>query len=177
MKPCDTVIEKPIHGASQEGCVLKKVNGAWQLWKMAGGGRFYAPDPNDAPYIADAYIKSSRKDSPVRHGAPAAGHAPLRYPAVLLGGHGGPSTTTYAPLLTYSPGDWLMVLTPTTNLGDAFDYVYFNGRRYELSDTVKLDSVSPGIYRLSLEHIPATVLWEEKGDYNATVWGIPIRVQ
>ena len=178
LKPCDTVIEKPIHGSSVEGCVLKKVNGAWQLWKMAGGGRFYAPDPNDAPYIADAYIKSSRKDS-------------ITTDTVLLR----PDTTqygiqrfysydtsdrrlsSYAPLLTYSPGDWFMVLTPTTNLGDAFDYVYFNGRRYELSDTVKLNSVSPGIYRLSLEHIPATVLWEEKGNYNATVWGMPIRIR
>jgi hypothetical protein len=66
---------------------------------------------------------------------------------------------------------------PYTNVGDAYDFVYFNGRRYELSDTVRLDSVTPGIYRLSVEHIPVTVLWEVQGDYSATAWGIPIRIQ
>jgi hypothetical protein len=166
MTACDDTIEKPIFGASIEGCVLKKVNGVWQLWKMAGGGRFYAPGLDDAPYILDFYLKS----------------ADNRVDTVNLR----PDTTQYGiqrffsvddQLLTYAVGDWVRVTNLRTNQGDAFDYLYFNGRRYEFGDTVKFDSVSSGIHRLSLEHIPAIVLWETDGDYNATVWGIPIRIQ
>jgi hypothetical protein len=81
-------------------------------------------------------------------------------------------------LLTYAVGDWVVPTGLFTNMYDSYDYLYFNGRRYEFGDTVKFDSVSSGnIYRLSLEHIPATVLWEVDGDYNATAWGIPIRIQ
>jgi hypothetical protein len=172
MTPCDTVIEKRIDGTSTDGCLLKKVNGAWQLWKMAGGGRFFAPDPNDAPSIGDAYIKSSRKDS-VTVDTVALRPDTLHYGIQRLFS----VDSTDHQMLTYSPGDWFKLLTPYTNQGDAYDYVYFNGHRYELTDTVKLNSLSPGIYRLSLEHIPATVLWEDNGSYNATVWGMPIRIQ
>jgi len=166
MLPCDTVFEKPIDGASIEGCKLKKVGGAWQLWKIAGGGRFYAPGPEDAPYILRFFLRS----------------ADNRVDTVNLR----PDTTQYGiqrfysvddQLLTYAVGDWVMVTNLVTNQGDAYDYLYFNEQRYELRDTVKFDAVSPGIYRLSLEHVPATVLWEADGDYNATVWGIPIRIQ
>jgi hypothetical protein len=167
MTPCDDTIRKPINGASVEGCVLKKVNGVWQLWKMAGGGRFYAPGPQDAPTIYSFYLKSGDN----------------RVDTVYLR----PDTLQYGiqrfysvnnQLLTYSVGDWVTVSNLATTPGDAYDYLYFNGRRYEFGDTVKFDSVSSGnIYRLSLEHIPATVLWEVDGDYNATAWGIPIRIQ
>jgi hypothetical protein len=167
MTPCDTNIEKPITGASIEGCVLKKVNGVWQLWKMAGGGRFYAPGPDDAPYIVHFSLKS----------------ADNRLDSVFLR----PDTAHYGmqrfytvdnQLLTYAVGDWVVPTGLFTNMYDSYDYLYFNGRRYEFGDTVKFDSVSSGnIYRLSLEHIPATVLWEVDGDYNATAWGIPIRIQ
>jgi hypothetical protein len=133
---------------------------------MAGGGRFYAPGLEDAPYIQRFFLKSSNN----------------RVDTVNLR----PDTTQYGiqrffsvddQLLTYAVGDWVMVTNLLTNQGDAFDYLYFSNRRYEFGDTVKFDSVSSGIYRLSLEHIPATVLWETDGDYNATVWGIPIRIQ
>ncbi len=169
MTACDTTIEKPIAGASIEGCVLKKINGVWQLWKMAGGGRFYAPGPEDAPYILYFYLKSANN----------------RVDTVNLR----PDTTQYGiqrffsvddQLLTYAVGDWVVVTNLLTNQGDAFDYLYFNGRRYEFGDTVKFDSVGSGIHRLSLEHIPATVLWEvdaATSPYNATVWGIPIRIK
>jgi hypothetical protein len=86
-------------------------------------------------------------------------------------------------LLTYAVGDWVMVTNVTTNPGDAADYLYFNGRRYGfnssgISDTVKFDAVSSGkIYRLSVEHIPATVLWEDAGKYTAITCGIPIRIK
>jgi hypothetical protein len=180
MDSCDTTITKPIHGASIEGCVLKKDSGEWKLWKMAGGGRFYAPGPDDAPYILTTSLKSkdNRLDS-------------MFLDSVFLR----PDTMHYgmqrfysvdradSQLLTYAVGDWVMVSTPYTNQGDAYDYLYFNGRRYEFgndwSDTLKFDSLPAGIYRLSIEHIPVTVLWEvdaATSPYNATAWGIPIRI-
>ncbi|MBM3330709.1 hypothetical protein FJY68_02515 [candidate division WOR-3 bacterium] len=167
MDSCDTTITKPIAGASFEGCVLKKEDGEWTLWKMAGGGRFYAPGPDDAPYIVRFALKT----------------ADNRVDTVNLR----PDTTHYGiqrfysvddQLLTYSVGDRVTVTSLFTNMGDAFDYLYFNGKRYEFRDTLKFDSLSPGsIYRLSLEHIPAPVLWDVDGDYSATTWGIPIRIQ
>jgi hypothetical protein len=177
MTPCDTTITKPIiDGASIEGCVLKKVNGVWQLWKMAGGGRFYAPGPDDAPYIVSLALKGANN----------------RLDSVYLR----PDTTRFGiqrfysvddQLLTYAVGDWLIApvgappyFNPYTNQGNAYDYLYFNGKRYELGDTVKFAAADTGIHRLSLEHIPATVLWEvdaATSPYNATTWGIPIRIQ
>ena len=167
MTPRDTVIEKPIAGASTDGCVLKKVNGAWVLWKMAGGGRFYAPGPEDAPYILSFRLVSSTRTDTVTLRPDTLHYGIQRLFSVDTADH---------QLLTFSPGDWVKVSNLVTNLGDAYDYLYFNGRRYEFSDTVKFDSVTPGIYRLSLEHIPAPVLWEVLGKYVATTWGVPIRV-
>jgi len=167
MTDCDTVIEKPIAGASTDGCVLKKVNGTWVLWKMAGGGRFYSPGPEDAPYILQFYLVSSNRTDTVVLRPDTLHYGVQRFFSV------DPADNQ---LLTFSAGDWVKASNLVTNLGDAYDYLYFNGRRYELKDTVKFDSVSPGIYRLSLEHIPAPVLWEVKGKYVATVWGLPIRV-
>ncbi len=167
--PCDTFIEKPITGASIEGCVLKKVDGVWQLWKMAGGGRFYAPGPNDAPYIVHFSLRGANN----------------RLDSVFLR----PDTTHYGlqrlysvddQLLTYSVGDSVTISIPFTNQGDAYDYLYFNGRRYESDEFVKFAAGDTGIRRLSLEHIPATVLWEvdaATSPYYATVWGIPIRIR
>jgi len=170
MTPCDTTITKPIvDGASIEGCVLKKVDGEWKLWKMAGGGRFYAPGPADAPQIVVFSMKN--KDN--------------RLDSVFLR----PDTTHYGiqrfysvdnQLLTYAVGDWVTVKTPYTNPNpqvQAFDYLYFNGKRYELNDTVRFAAADTGIRRLSLEHIPVEVLWDVRGNYNATTWGIPIRIQ
>jgi hypothetical protein len=166
MTPCDTTITKPISGASVEGCVLKKVNGEWKFWKMAGGGRFYVPGPDDAPYIISFYLKG----------------ADNRVDTVYLR----PDTLHYGmqrfysvenQLLTYAVGDWVTVSNMTTNQIQAYDYLYFNGKRYELKDTVRFAAADTGIRRLSVEHIPATVLWEVDGDYNATAWGIPIRIK
>jgi len=182
MTPCDTVVirKEIIDGASIEGCVLKKVNGEWQFWKMAGGGRFYAPGPDDAPYIAYLLLKSAnnRVDTVIlRPNVPVDPYDTLHY-AIQRFYSAGIIDTADLQLLTYSVGDWVTVSNVRTNQGNAYDYLYFNGRRYELKDTVKLDSVSSGnIYRLSVEHIPATVLWDVDGDYNATTWGIPIRIQ
>jgi hypothetical protein len=169
--PCDTVFEKPLIGASIEGCVLKKTGGTWQLWKMAGGGRFYVPGPDDAPYILRFFLKSANNRVDTVNLRPDTLHYGIQRFYSLDSG-----------LLTYSVGDWVQAAGLLTNQGDAYDYLFFNGRRYEYnkaagSDTVKFDSLAPGIYRLSLEHIPAPVLWENEGEFNATVWSIPIRIK
>lgn len=168
MSPADTILEKPIAGAAGDGCVLRKEDGEWKLWKMAGGGRFYAPGPEDAPYILSFIVKSASRTDTI----------PLRPDTLRFGVQ---RFYSLAPeenqLLTFSIGDWALVTKVTTNKPDAYDYLYFNGRRYELKDTVKFDStISPGVYKLSLEHIPVQVLWEVKGKYTATTWGIPIRI-
>ncbi len=168
----DTVIEKRIGGASTDGCVLKKIGGVWQLWKMSGGGRFYAPGPEDAPYILSLRFVSSSRTDTVTLRPDTLHYGIQRLFSVDTADH---------QLLTFSTGDWVTVSNLLTNQGDAFDYLYFNGRRYEFKtgvvvDTVKFDSVPPGIYRLSLEHIPAPVLWEVLGKYVATTWGVPIRI-
>jgi hypothetical protein len=133
---------------------------------MAGGGRFYAPGLVDAPQIGSFSLKSAND----------------RLDSVFLR----PDTTHYGiqrfylvdnQLLTYAVGDWVMVTNLLTNQGDAYDYLYFNGKRYEFSDTVKFAAADTGIHRLSLEHIPVEVLWDVGGNYNATVWAIPIRIQ
>jgi hypothetical protein len=166
-RTCDTVISKTISAALSDGCVLKKVNGQWQLWKIGGGDRLYAPDADDAPYISYYYLDSRDRTDTIT----------LR-PDTLHYGIQRLFTfdTTGSQLLTFKQGDFLRVSKLLTNVGDAQDYLYFNGRRYEYSDTVKLDSVPTGVYRLYLEHIPVTVLWEVQGKYVATVWGVPIRV-
>ena len=166
MDSCDTIIEKPLNGSTIEGCVLKKVGGVWQLWKMAGGGRFFAPGLEDAPPIGSFALKSAND----------------RLDSVFLR----PDTAHYgiqrfysldSQTLTYAVGDWVTATIPYAYQNNGYDYLYFNGKRYEITDTVKFDSVSPGIHRLSLEHIPVAVLWEVDGYYNATVWGIPIRIK
>jgi hypothetical protein len=182
MNPCDTIIEKPIDGASIEGCVLKKVNGEWQLWKMAGGGRFYAPGPQDAPSIYWFYLKSSGRTDTVilRPGLNTDDPNEMLHYAIQRFYSAGIIDSADNQLLKYAVGDWVTVSNLRTNQGNAYDYLYFNGRRYESKDTVKFAAADTGIHRLSLEHIPATVLWEvdaAKSPYNATTWGIPIRIQ
>lgn len=179
MDSCDTIIAKPLNGASNDGCVLKKVNGVWQLWKMAGGGRFYAPAQEDAPIIYWFYLKSSERTDTVvlRPGLnPNDPKDTLRY-AIQRFYSAGIIDSADNQMLEYAVDDWVMVTNPRTNQGDAFDYLHFNGRRYEFDDTVKFTAADTGIHRLSVEHVPATVLWETDGFYNATVWGIPIRIQ
>jgi hypothetical protein len=179
MAPCDDTIKKPITGASVEGCVLKKVNGDWTLWKMAGGGRFYAPGPQDAPSIYWFYLKSSGRTDTVilRPGLNPNDPNEMLHYAIQRFYSAGITDSADNQLLKYAVGDWVTVTTPRTSQGDAYDYLYFNGRRFEFGDTVKFAAADTGIHRLSFEHIPATVLWENEGEYNAIVWGIPIRIQ
>jgi hypothetical protein len=169
MTPVDTVIDKRINGISTDGCVLKKENGQWRLWKYSGGTRFFAPGPEDAPYIFSYYLQSANRLDTVTLRPDTLHYGIQRFFSV---------DTNDMELLSFDRTDWLKLSRITTNLGtDAANYLYFNGKRFEASDTIKLDSVSPGIHRLYVEHIPAALLWEVKGKYIATIWGIPIMVK
>jgi hypothetical protein len=43
------VVEKKLAGASTDGCVLRKTDGQWEFWKVAGGSRFYVGDSLRVP--------------------------------------------------------------------------------------------------------------------------------
>ncbi len=167
MTTADTLIEKRIDGASIDGCVLKKDGGQWSLWKLGGGSRFYAPGPDDAPYILNFHINSKDRVDTVNLRPDTLHYGIQRFFSFA---------DADSQLLAFRQNDWMKASNVSSNAYDAYDYVYFNGRRYEFKDTIKLDSVAPGDYRLYLEHIPVQVLWEVKGKYVATVWGVPIRV-
>ncbi len=157
------IVEKSLSGNSVGGCVLKKENGEWGLWKYAGGNRFYAPSLEDAPYIAYIYIAGPDTTYDIR----------LR-----------PDTTEsgiqrfYTPdeLPTFSVGDTISVSGVATYDLNSPHYSYFNRERHEFISTDAIALDSPGVYRLSFEEIPATVLYEIKGEYEALVWGAVIRV-
>jgi hypothetical protein len=83
-------------------------------------------------------------------------------------------------LLTYTRQDTIRVSTRLTNNDNAFDYLYFDGRRYDYNTgntRISLESIPAGLHRLSFEHVPVEVFWEVAGRYNATVWTLPILVK
>jgi hypothetical protein len=169
MTAVDTVIDKRIDGVSSDGCVLKKEGGQWRLWKMSGGNRFYAPGPEDAPYILYYWLQSRDRTDTVWLRPDTTHYGIQRFFSI---------DTNDLELLSFDRSDFLKLSTILTNLGaDAASYLYFDGKRFAASETIKLDSVSPGIHRLYVEHIPAALFWEVKGKYTATIWGIPIMVK
>jgi hypothetical protein len=163
---CDTVITKPIAGASVDGCVLKKTGGQWELWKVGGGSRFYAPGPDDAPYIVSFYLASRDRVDTVFLRPDTLHYGIQRFYTFATGGQ----------LLTFDTTDFVKVSKVTTVPGDFGNYVYLDNHRVELSDTIRFSAADTGLHRLYLEQVPAAMLWEVKGKYVATVWGVPIRV-
>lgn len=173
-------VDKAIAATTINGCVLRKQNGAWGFWKISGGGRFYAPTPEDAPYIAQAYVNG-----------PGGTDTIFLRPDTLHFGMQRFYELDSVP--TYHAGDSIRFSpAPLTNVGDAADYIYLvrdslagdsivrlYNRRYEFANTwIKFDSlIPPGLYRLYLEHIPVAVFWDLAGRYTGTIWGIPIIVK
>ena len=157
------IVEKELAGASIDGCVLRQTGGQWELWKTAGGGRFYAPGPDDAPYIMWVCLASGSREDTVW----------LRPDTLHYG------IQRFFPLdalLTYAVGDSLRVSGFLTNVTDAATYVYLDHVRHE-TEFGWVPLTPPGRRRLFVEVMPIEVLWEMTGDYNATVWGIPIDVK
>ncbi|HDR00141.1 MAG TPA: hypothetical protein ENN51_07665 [candidate division WOR-3 bacterium] len=176
--PFEYTVRKEFVGAQTDGAVLKKVDGTWQPWKYAGGSRFFAPNPNDAPYVVYAELIS--KDTTVR--------VLLRPDTV---NYGMQRLYTNEELPTFRVGDSLTFRQSQilTTIGDAAGYVYFQGKRYEFltskSDRVPL--TEPGVFTIYAVQIPIEVTYEVvgprleldpevSGNYVGTVWGVRVRV-
>jgi len=126
-------------------------------------GRFYAPGPDDAPYIAWMYLADGNREDTVW----------LRPDTLHYG------IQRFYPLdalLAYAVGDSLRVSDFLTSVTDVATYVYLDHVRYE-SGFGWVPLTPTGRRRLFVEVMPIEVLWEMTGDYNATVWGIPIDVE
>ncbi|MFO7675804.1 MAG: hypothetical protein R6X12_05775, partial [bacterium] len=181
--PISREVVKTFEGASIDGAVLRKSGGSWSPWKWSGGSRFYAPNPNDAPYVVYMGLVAKR-----------VGMADTTFRMLLR-----PDTLNYGmqrfytteELPTFRVGDSLTVRQTgiLSTIGDVAAYVYFRGKRYEFltsrSDRVPL--TEPGVFTLYATQTPIDVTYEVVGDRLeldpavsgtavGTVWGIRIRV-
>lgn len=159
------LVEKPINGVVTGGCVLRKESGEWRLWKLAGGQRFYAPNPDDAPYLAAVYLTNGVREDTIA----------LR-PDTL---HFGMQRLYEYPdgLLTYQVGDTVWVRALLTAMTDASNFVFYKGKRYRMTTTNRFAMTETGVQRLFVEQIPFGVFYEAGGELNAVVWGIPFQVK
>jgi len=157
------MVEKRLAGTSTNGCVLRKAAGQWGLWKVAGGSRFFAPGPDDAPYISWLCLEGGGREDTVY----------LR-PDTLQSG----IQRFFAPeaLPTYAVGDSLRVTGFAANDLDVAGYVCLDHTRYELAPS-SVPLTKPGLQRFFFELMPVPVLYEMDGDYVATVWGIAVNVE
>ncbi|MEO0071324.1 MAG: hypothetical protein ABIK39_04495 [candidate division WOR-3 bacterium] len=162
------IVEKPMQGVVNGGCVLRKEDGEWRFWKWDGGQRFSAPTPEDAPYLLAADIKDGVKTT--------------RY-------YLRPDTTQFGvqrfygtgELLSYKAGDslWVTPVNVLTTDPNHFYFFFFKGIRYPMGDTNKIRFGLPdtGVQRLFIEKIPYEVFYDAGGELNAAGWGIPIYIQ
>jgi hypothetical protein len=156
------VVEKSLRGGMLDGCVLRKESGRWTLWRMAGGGQFHAPTPDDAPYIASLDLAGSQTTHTIYYR---------------------PDTTQFGIQRFYEPGelpswpagDSVRVEGLLTNDLDCAGYLLLAGNRYEgFSGWVPLTAA--GTYRLRFAYIPVEVMYEMDGDYVAILWSVSVRV-
>ncbi len=163
--PCTLVVKKPFTAVAYDGCVLRKENGEWRFWKLAGGQRFYSPNPTDAPYLVSVYLTNGLRDDTIA----------LR-PDTL---HFGMQRLYDYPdgLLSYNVGDSVWVRGLLTAATAADNFVFFDGRRYRMASTNKIGFTRTGVQRLFVEQIPYEVLFEAGGELNAVVWGIPVNIK
>uniref|UniRef100_A0A7V3PTY4 Uncharacterized protein n=1 Tax=candidate division WOR-3 bacterium TaxID=2052148 RepID=A0A7V3PTY4_UNCW3 len=159
------IVEKPINGVVINGCVLKKENGEWRFWKIAGGPRFYAPNPDDAPYFIHAYMTNG-----------------VRLDTFFLR----PDTLHYGcqrfyeypdGLISYPVNDSVWISGLYTAVTDAQNFLFFNSTRYRLWSGSRLKLTQTGVQWLYIEQIPFPVLYDAGGELTATVWGIPLNVK
>jgi len=157
------MVEKPLSGTATGGCVLRKETGRWRLWRLAGGQRFYAPTPDDAPYLAAVYLTNGVRVDTVS----------LRPDTLHFG-----IQRLYREdeLPTFPVGDSVWVTSILTTVVDASNFVHYRGQRYRLALANKIKLDQPGVYRLYVEQIPYEVLYDAGGQLTAVVWGIPIKV-
>jgi len=170
------VVEKNLYGTTTDGAVFKKTGGTWDLWKVGGGSRFYAPTPDDAPYLAYCYLTNGDQSDTIE----------LRPDTLQSGIQRFYDMEDELP--TYRVGDSIYCSSLATTVLDAANYLHFRGERYEWSSSDKIALTEPGVFRLYLEQIPIEVTYEAtgapfeqasemEGDYVAVVWGIQIKVE
>ncbi len=157
-------IEKALRGASTDGCVLRKNGGSWVLAEVGGGSWFYAPGPDDAPYIAQLTL----------NGDHAAHTILLRPDTTQFGIH-----RLYAPdeLPSWPVGDSLYASAVLSTDLDCIDCIHCDGDRYAGTQSDRAPLSRPGTQRLLYERIPVEVLYDADVEYIATIWGISIRVE
>lgn len=170
------VVEKSLYGTTTDGAVLRKSAGAWSLWKVAGGSRFYAPSPDDAPYLAYLYLTNGEREDTIQ----------LRPDTLQQGIQRFYDIEDELPV--YRVGDSLWVRSIATTVLDAANYSYLDRERYEFKASDKIYLAEPGLHRLYFEQIPIEVLYEasgkpfERGDevegqYRSVVWGMMLKVE
>jgi hypothetical protein len=170
------VVEKSLYGTTTDGAVFKKSAGAWSLWKVAGGSRFYAPTPDDAPYLAYLYLSNGEVEDTIQ----------LRPDTLQSGIQRFYDTETELPV--YQVGDSLRVRSIATTVLDAANYSYLDRVRHEFRASDKIFLAEPGIHRLYFEQIPIEVLYEasgkpfeqgaeNEGQYVSVVWGMMFKVE
>ncbi len=171
----DQVVTKTLSGSMSGGAVFKKTDGEWELWKVSGGTRFYAPNSDDAPYLA--FLDLAGPDTTVE--------ITLRPDTSE---HGIQRFYTPAELPTFNVGDSIYIPSLATTVLDAGNYLYYNGERHEWSSSDKVCLVGPaGVQRLFIAQIPIEVFFEVEGDrlenspavsggYVSVIWGIAINV-
>lgn len=173
--PVDMVIEKPLSGYSMNGCVLRKTNGAWQLWKAAGGSRFYAPSADDAPYLVTVNLASPDTTLVLNLRPDTADYGVQRFYDI---GDEVVGDSIVNALPTFQVGDTVSVTDFLSTIGDAANFIYLNGIRYDyLEGNNRIPLTESGLHRLFFVSVPVEVLYEMGGDYTATVWGATIRVK
>ncbi len=161
-------IEKPITATTLNGCVLKKSGGQWTLWKVAGGSRCWAPNPDDAPYLAYVYLTAKNAVGETTD------YTMNLRPDSL--GYGIQRLFTMEELPTFHVGDSLWSRGLATTVLDAANYLHFGTERHEFKSSDKVGLTQAGTYKVYMEQIPIEVLYESTGEYTALVWGMPIRV-
>lgn len=183
--PIDRVVVKEFVGAGQDGAVLRKRGGQWEPWKYAGGYRFYAPNPNDAPYVVHMDLVAKRP------GLPDTTMRIRLRPDTLS--YGMQRLYSNEELPTFRVGDSVTIRQGgggvLTTIQDVAAYIYFRGERYEFltARTDRVPLTEPGVFTLFATQIPIAVLYdiegkrleldpEVSGAYLSTVWGIRIRV-
>ncbi|MEO0073210.1 MAG: hypothetical protein ABIK43_00925 [candidate division WOR-3 bacterium] len=167
------IVRKPLSATVIGGCVLRKENGKWRLWKLSGGQRFYAPTPDDAPYLVSFQLASSSRTDTISLRPDT-----LHYGIQRFYRYAPPEdTSSSCQLLSFAVGDSARIPVVTGYATDVNNFVHFRGERRRIAPTTRVRFAEPGIYRLYVQQIPFHVFYDMDGELISLVWGVPIRVR
>jgi len=169
----DTVITKNFSGISTRYLHFQRdASNTWKFTKMSGGGRVFIPSEGDAPTIFEGVIFSTS----------------VKICTVMTR----PDTTHYGIQRLYTL-DSILSLSAAETINTrfyrryyiqefdpliAFGFWHYNHQRHDLRVpryNTQLTALPPGWQHIMLEIVP----WEalcKRGDYNAILWSIPIKI-